>query len=171
MVTQSPGQAVPGPEIPAEVRPDPVRQWTITVTTPCDWLTANDRRNRMVQANLVKMWREAAYWAARKAKLPTGLQRVRLDVEAVFFGRAPVRDRDNLRPTVKAAIDGAIGPAREWTRNGKRHRSVGYGVVPDDSDKHVDGPYLTIGPGKPARLYGPGGELTITITEVSGEQS
>ncbi len=137
------------------------RSWTITVLAPCEWLTDNDRRHRMAQARLIKMWREATYLAARQAKLPTGLSRVRIDVVATFFGHSPVRDRPNLGATCKAAVDGL----------GRRQRgAVGYGLVPDDSDKHVDGPYLTIGPGKPAKPYGPGGELTITITEVSGEQ-
>lgn len=138
------------------------RTWTITISAPCAWLTANSRMHRMAEAKLIKQWRLAACLAARWAKLPTGLDKVRIDAVAHFRGRAPVRDSDNLRPTLKAVIDG-LGPQRL----NKRGVVPGHGLIADDDDKHLDGPYLTIGEKLPALTYGRPGELVLTITEVA----
>lgn len=138
------------------------RTWTITITAPCPWLTANDRRHWAAQAELVKQWRLASCLAARWAKLPTGLDRVRIDAVAHFRGRPPVRDRDNLQPTLKAVIDG-LGPEKQ-TKKGK---TPGYGLVPDDSDKHLAGTSLAIGEKLPRMPFGQPGEMVLLITEVT----
>jgi hypothetical protein len=142
------------------------RVWTVTMTAPTFWLTANDRRHHMAQAGLVKQWRDAAYTAALVAKLPKGLARVRLDVMARFRGHAPVRDLDNLRPTTKAIVDG-LGPQRITRhRSGRVDVAVGYGLIADDDDVHLDGPHLTIGDPLPAEVYSSRGEVVLTITEL-----
>jgi len=141
------------------------RMWTLVIPAPCEWLTANRDRGRFGVVRPRKMWRQASYTAALAAKLPKGLDRVIFEVEARFAGPPPVRDRDNLRPTVKAVIDG-LGPARLITRNGRRYYSPGYGLIRDDSDRHVADTPLTIGPPMPARPYGPAGQLRITIREI-----
>jgi hypothetical protein len=142
------------------------RGWEITIGAPCEWLTANDRLDRWEKAHRVRLWRTAAYVHAVKAKLPTGLDRVKIVAVARFAGRPPVRDVENLAPTVKAVVDG-LGPRRETHRaGGEVIVSVGYGLVPDDSDKHVDGPYLSIGEPLPRRAYGQSGHLRIKILEV-----
>lgn len=142
------------------------RVWRLAIAAPCLWLTANDRRHHLGQAPLVREWRGAAYLAAKAAHLPTGLLRVRIDVVAHFRGRPPVRDRANLSPTVKAVVDG-LGPARSYKWRGRQITSVGYGLIPDDSDKHLDGPYLEIGAPLAAQAFGSVGELMLTITELA----
>lgn len=142
------------------------RTWTLTISAPCAWLTANDTRHWSAQGALVRQWRNAVHTAAIIAKLPHGLDRIRVDVVARFRGRAPVRDTDNLRPTVKAAIDGLAQP-RTFRRNGRTHHSVGYGLIADDDVKHLEGPYLTIGDPLPVGKYAPTGELILTISEVA----
>lgn len=141
------------------------RVWKLTISAPCPWLTANDTRPRFAQSELIKRWRVAGFTAARFARLPTGLAKVRIDVVARFRGRAPVRDRDNLRPTLKAVIDG-LGPPRQFKRKNVMHVAVGHGLMPDDDDKHLDGPYLQIGEPLAVHPYAGVGELTLTITEV-----
>lgn len=138
------------------------RTWTITVVAPCPWLTANDRRHHMAQAALVKRWRTLAAQQARFQHLPTGLVRVRIDAVAHFRGRAPVRDTDNLRPTLKAVVDG-LGPQRVTPKG----IAAGYGLIADDDDKHLDGPYLVIGDKLPMSAYASAGELVLTITELT----
>jgi hypothetical protein len=114
------------------------REWTLRITAPCDWITANPRSsNRHVRASLVTQWRRAAYERAGEEHLPVGLDYLRIDAEFRFRGRAPVRDRDNLRPTVKAAIDGLGRPGPG--------KAPGYGLIPDDSDKYLAGTEITIG--------------------------
>lgn len=143
------------------------RGWEITLGAPCDWLTANDRLDRWEKAHRVRLWRTAAYIHAVRAKLPTGLDRIKVLVVAQFpTGRAPVRDAHNLAPTLKAVVDG-LGPRRETTRkDGTTVVAVGYGLIPDDSDKHLDGPHLSIGEPLPRRTYGVSGHLHIKILEV-----
>lgn len=136
------------------------RTWTLTVVAPCEWLTANmilGELDKYARARIVKAWRQATYVAAFDARLPTGLDRVRIEVEARFRGRPPVRDRSNLDPTIKACVDG-LGPARG--------RSAGWGLIPDDDDKHLDGPHLTIGPPLPLDGHRSKGLLNITIKEI-----
>jgi crossover junction endodeoxyribonuclease RusA len=111
------------------------------------------------------MWRVASFAAAHTAKLPTGLARVRIDAVAHFRGRAPVRDTANLAPTLKAVVDG-LGPERHYRWRGIMRHSVGYGLIPDDSDKHLDGPYWVIGEALQAKPYATAGQLVVTITEV-----
>ncbi len=137
--------------------------WTLTVEACVPWLTSN-KRGRYAIAQLVRVWRRAAYEAARVAKLPTGLDRVRIDLEARFRGPAPVRDRMNLYPTVKAVIDG-LGPSRVSAHT---PHAVGWGLIPDDDDTHLDGPHLSIGPRLPDAPYATHGHLLVTITDLSG---
>jgi len=146
-----------------------VTAWFLVVPAPCEWATANRNRqlSRYEQARLAKAWRHATWAAASQAKLPKGLARVRIVAVAHFRtirGKpAPVRDAENLAPTLKAVVDG-LGPSRTFTRNGKRYHSAGWGLIPDDSAKYVDGPYCTIGEPLPPATYANFGELHLTIT-------
>lgn len=141
-------------------------QWEMEVRAPCPWLTANDRLDRWEKAHRIRLWRSAAYLAARRDKLPTDLDHIRIEAVARFAGPPPVRDLANLHPTVKAVVDG-LGPRREARRNGTVVVSVGYGLVPDDSDRHVDGPHLSLGEALPARPYSSAGLLLLKISEVA----
>lgn len=146
------------------------REWTLTIPAPCKWLTANrlnNRHNRFSRSKLTKEWRTAGYHAAKAAHLPTGLHCIEVIGVARFLGRAPVRDRDNLRPTLKAVIDG-LGPPRTFTRQGKTFHSPGYGLIPDDNDKHLARSDIRIGDPLPKHTTRPGhlGLLMLTIQEI-----
>ena len=143
--------------------------WTVTIPAPCRWMTSNRGNSRSVGgrlaiAHLTRQWRFGAYSAAGLAQLPTGLTYVRMDFEARFRGPAPVRDRMNLYPTIKAAIDG-FGPGRVTART---PYAVGWGLIPDDDDKHLQMGDLRIGPRLPTVPYGDAGHLIVTITDLSG---
>lgn len=122
--------------------------WRATVLAPLEWITANKGSEHWaVRARKVKAWRAAGLAAAHQADLPQGLDRVHLAIVANMPRRSRLRDVENLRPTVKAAIDGLVGD---------------YGLAADDSDKHVEGIDLRRGaketdPAEPGRL-----EITIT---------
>lgn len=146
------------------------REWTLTIAAPCAWLTANhinNRHNRYSRSALTKGWRTAGFEACGVAGLPTGLNVIDVAGVARFLGRAPVRDRDNLRPTLKAVIDG-FGPARVWTRKGTTYHSPGYGLIPDDNDKHLADSRIHIGDPLSPLVYRPGhlGLLILTIKEI-----
>lgn len=142
------------------------RTWTLTIAAPCPWPTANGRGHTIAISHLVRPWRKAAFEAAMVARLPKGLDRVRIETEARFPGRAPVRDRLNLYPTIKSVVDG-LGPSRVSLRT---PHAVGWGLVMDDDDQHVDGPYIAIGPKLTNAAPGTLGQLTVTITDISRAQ-
>ena len=109
--------------------------WTLVVPA-CEWLTSNTRLRPIQVAAEVRLWRQAVFVACQRDKMPTGITPVRIVAVAHYVGRAPVRDRLNLAPTMKAIVDG-LGPARTITRGRALIRTVGYGFLPDDSDEHV----------------------------------
>jgi hypothetical protein len=137
------------------------RPWLVRVAQPTlGWISANGTSHRMAKARLIKEWRRRAYGAAVFAGVPQGLDRVRVDVEFVFIGRSPVREIENLRPTLKAIVDGAIGPARG--------DAPGRGVVPDDSDKHLEyGSYVSRVEAR-STVHTLCGRVELTITDLSG---
>lgn len=114
------------------------RSWTITIYSPGTWLTANPARagEWRGRSKQVRAWREATVWACSAGRLPTGITPVCIEALCLYEGRAPVRDKLNLAPTIKAVVDG-LTPARTFQRSGKTHTTFGYGLLPDDSDKHV----------------------------------
>lgn len=131
------------------------RTWTITIPATV-WLTANIERNWHQRAQIVRQWRDATVWACKAGKLPTGITPVRLSALVFYVGRAPVRDRLNLAPTLKACVD-ALCPPKTFKRKGVTYVSPGYGLLPDDSDRHVLSTTWELTPGVQARV-----ELTIT---------
>ena len=138
------------------------RTWTIRVPFNAAWLTANPRSttDRYGRAELIRAWREAVVWACMMARLPKGISPVRLHVVMHYIGRRPVRDIDNLAPTVKAIVDG-LTPSREFKRDGRLYHTAGYGLIPDDSDRHVLGTTKELLPTMSARPW-----VDLTITEV-----
>lgn len=100
------------------------------------WLTSNNQRFRFRQADYVRAWRDAVVQACTAAKLPHGITPVRITFLAYYVGRRPVRDLENLSATVKACVDG-LTPRKVWTRKGVTYVTPGYGLLPDDSDRHV----------------------------------
>lgn len=139
------------------------RIWTVNIQPPCEFISANHRRNRHANAVKVAAWRTAAWAAAKQAKLPTGLQRVRIDI-AIQPPNRNLRDPDNLRPTCKAIVDG-LGPpfVRMPSGRSKGAAAPGYGLMPDDNPKYVDGPYPEVIDPAPPR-----GAVAVTIVDLAG---
>lgn len=142
----------------------PARSWRVRIPFAGEWLTANPRGtgDRYGRARTIRAWREASAVSCLVAKLPKGLTPVKLHLKLYYAARPPVRDADNIAPTVKAIVDG-LGPAREFARKGKRYRSPGYGLVPDDSDRHVHAITKELLPSPTGQAF-----VELTITEVQG---
>jgi len=155
----------------------PRRVWQLTILAPCEWLTANkinDTWNRYARSRLTRQWRQAIVDSCRQGQLPTGEHRLDLiQVEAIarFRGRPPVRDSENLRPTLKAAIDG-LTPERYLSRKESRIPVPGWGLIPDDSDKHLARADIRVGEPLPKTVIADHpGLLIITITELAPANS
>ena len=144
------------------------REWTLRIVAPDVWLTANKPSGKPARTRLIKAWRTAAFQAARAARLPKGLDRVHIEPVAHFRGRArPVKEAPNLSSTIKAVIDGLGREQRGKNHDGVPWIAVGYGLVVDDNDKHVDLAQTVIGEPLPAKVYGSHGELVLLIREVT----
>jgi hypothetical protein len=153
----------------------PGRVWELTLLAPCPWLTSNtfngpgDMHGR---ARLVRKWRQGIVESCRSGKLPTGdtrLDYISVLMTARFRGRPPVRDGNagNLDPTKKAVLDG-LGPSRtRKSSDGTRRTSPGWGLIPDDSDKHVASAAIVLGEPLPATVIRDHpGLLIVRITEL-----
>lgn len=125
----------------------PARTWAIRVYAPAPWLTANIERHHYKRSKLVRQWREATRDACLTARLPTGITGpVTVHASVRYQGnRAPVRDRLNLAPTIKALVD-ALTPSRTFTRAGKTYVTAGFGLLRDDSDRHIAQTTWVMGP-------------------------
>ena len=117
-------------------------EWTLTIPAPCKFINLNARTHWAPKAQMTKAWRNAAHVAARNAELPKGLQAVHV-VAHIIKPTSREYDVHNLMPTLKAAIDGLV---------------TDYGLIPDDTNKHLTGPDLRQGGKGPAAIR-------ITITE------
>lgn len=124
----------------------PMTTWTITVPAIVPFLNLNQRMHWAQKAKITKAWRARAGLHATLANLPKDLQRVHI-VAHVTKPTNRQYDVHNLMPTLKACVDGLVD----------------YGLIPDDTNKHLTGPDLRQG-GK-----GVAG-VTITITELQEEQ-
>lgn len=144
------------------------RAWTITIPAPF-WLTANKDLHYQQRSRIVHAWRKATVNACTRASLPTGVTPVRLSAIAYYLGtHRPVRDRLNLAPTLKAITDG-LTPHQVKQREGRLVVSEGYGLLPDDSDRHVLDTVWGLERLAPIDRFGmPGvvGVVALTITEV-----
>lgn len=136
------------------------KTYILSIPVPGDWINANDHRHWAKQAALVRTWRAASYMAARGAKLPKGLAKVRIDAR-LRFRTSRHRDAPNYHPTLKAVVDGLA--------TSKRQGSPGYGLIADDTPAYLDGPHITFAEPIPRSPYAPAGALTLTITDLSGE--
>lgn len=113
---------------------------------------------------LRKIWRETMFTYAQFAKLPRGLDRVRIDL-VLRFPRSGRQDVGNYYThVVKPIVDG-LGPPIHTLRAGKMVNVVGYGLIADDTVQYLDGPYPLLG--EPIRdKAAPYGQVTVTITKV-----
>lgn len=110
--------------------------FTLEIPKLADWLNANVKRHWAANGKLVKAWRHGAHIYARQAKLPKGLDRVRVDVY-VWKSSKRAYDPANLHPTVKACVDGIVSD---------------YGLLPDDSSEYLAGPFIHHGGYGPEKL-------------------
>ncbi len=160
---------VHGPDAPAALRGE-----------PAGWLSLNNLPvgtksiSRFWRAK--KAWRLAARDAYRRHRVPQGLDRIYLVVEFRF----PVRNKNlnpsNYEPTVKPIID-ALQPEKTGMRRNPKTKKLapfvdyGWGVVPDDAQRHVvRGPELLVG--EPLGRTSPiKGMVIITITPFPKEDT
>lgn len=80
---------------------------------------------------------------AYNAKLPTGLDRARIELHWQPSVRRS-RDTDNPDPTLKACIDALTRGSRSF---------VGYGLTADDDSAHVESGVVIEPVAKPARMW------------------
>lgn len=142
-----------------------LRTWQLIIPAPAVMYTENTDKPWWVTGPAVKAWREASFLYATKARLPKGLARVRIDVMLHF---TDLRDRDTLnvhKYVVKPITDGLCKARTVKTKTGFRVEP-GYGLVPDDNPRYVDGPYPTIG-GKVDKKQHPLGLAVVTIVDLS----
>jgi hypothetical protein len=117
------------------------RTWTITIPAVVDWLNLNQRMHWAQKAKLTKVWRTQTDLRATIEGLPKDLQHVHITAH-VIKSTSRQYDVHNLMPTLKACVDGLVD----------------YGLIPDDTNKHLTGPDLRQGgKGEPG--------IRITITE------
>ena len=107
---------------------------SITVAIPyARILTSNQRLNTYVVRRRISAIRDQSFLAWRSAGSPR-MERARC-VAHLAYPNKRKRDADNLRPTIKAAIDGIVsGPGALKGRGGC--------LLPDDDDAHLIGPDL-----------------------------
>lgn len=124
--------------------------WRLVIPAPSKWISENEQLHWAERDRRADAWRRTAYLLllARPAALrpPEGLAKVRVEVELHFRDHLH-RDPHNFTPTAKPVVD-ALGPpfVRPPTRKQPKGRSApGYGVIPDDTPEHLDGPHLTVG--------------------------
>ncbi|GGN39737.1 hypothetical protein FHR83_006651 [Actinoplanes campanulatus] len=144
------------------------RTWTLSIPAPERMLSANSKPHHRVAGVVRKAWREATYLYAQQAKLPTGLDRVRIDI---VLHHTVNRNRDdaNWHPYVGKPITDALGPERRaQSRNGAVRIDAGYGLIPDDNPTHLDGPFISLGE-KVSRKEYPRGLAVVTIVDLTGQ--
>lgn len=127
--------------IPAPFIKSVRKRKTGKIVTRSPFLNANDRDHWRTTQPITKAWKANARTAAEAAQLPTGLTKVRID-GLVIKPRGGRYDAMNFYPTAKAIVDGLVE----------------YGLLPDDSNQYLEGPFLTDGGKGPAALV-------ITITQ------
>lgn len=95
-------------------------------------LNSNDRKHYQTTKPIKQTLR--ALGSAKHREIGKQYGRLRMDVE-VSYPPASTPDCANLVPTMKSYIDGMVSP------HGRR--TAGAGLLPDDSDKYLLGPFLT----------------------------
>jgi hypothetical protein len=157
----------PKPQV-AEVRPTVESTdgwWRITFPAPDRMLSVNGNPHWRCTSAIRKAFRDAMYLYAKAAKLPVGLNRVRLDF-ILRFPTAGRRDAANYHGVVVKPCVDALGPPIDTIRRGKPLKAVGYGLIADDTAEYLDGPHVTLG--EPVRDKAmPYGQVTVTITDLS----
>ncbi|HEX6681525.1 MAG TPA: hypothetical protein VF062_01935 [Candidatus Limnocylindrales bacterium] len=148
-----------------------VRVWTLEIPSPHKMLSANGNKPWQETSAAKREWRAAAHIWAQKARLPRGLDRVRVDIELHFTARRARRDAPNYHPYVCKPIVDALAASRR-VRDSRQPSGwriePGYGLIPDDTEAHLDGPHPTIADEPADRRKYPLGLAIVTITDLSG---
>ncbi len=140
------------------------RRWTLTFPAPDQMISVNGNPHWRRTTPIRKTWREAMFVHARAAKLPTGVERVRVDLE-LRFPTGGRRDPGNYHANVAKPVVDALGPPINTVRGGKPIVACGYGLIVDDTPEFLDGPFIRLGAsGK--RVGAPFGEVVVVITEL-----
>lgn len=105
-------------------------EWDVYIHTT-NILNSNDRKHWGQTKDIKQALRTLG--AAQARKLPR-FNRVRMDVE-VSYPDGSLPDCANLVPTMKTYLDGMVSP------NGRRKKADG--ILQDDADKFLLGPFLT----------------------------
>lgn len=108
---------------------------TLELPKLADWLNLNVNLHWAPRNKRAQAWRHGAHIYARQAKLPKGLQRVRIDAY-VWKSSKRAYDPHNLMPTLKPVIDGLVD----------------YGLLVDDSSEYLAGPFIRHGGYGPEKL-------------------
>ncbi|MEU7170362.1 hypothetical protein ABZ949_02575 [Micromonospora tulbaghiae] len=142
------------------------RVWTVAIPAPTPMQTSNRREHWSAISRRRKAWRETAYARIAHAGLPTGLTRIRVDVELRFTTNRR-RDAPNYySDVIKPCID-ALAPERRAKKPGGGYRvERGWGVIPDDTAEFLDLTAPKIGPVVPKGLH-PFGLVVLTVTDLS----
>ncbi len=153
------------------------RSWTLVIPAPQLIASVNTGKHWRVTSRIKSGWRDAMVTYLRQARIPTGLTRIRVDIELRFPTAGRNRDASNYHPLVgKPLVDAMAAPRRYQIGKGKRAGQwvvePGYGLIPDDQPKrHLhceDCPHLRVSEVKGPRPYG---QVVITITDLSEEES
>lgn len=145
------------------------RRWHIRIPASAKICSVNQEEGPVARRNR-KSWRRDAYDKIRDASIPTGLTRIRVDVE-IRFPAAVRRDNSNYHNIAKPIVD-ALGPERRTIRGQDVIVSKGHGIIADDSAKFLhcaDCPHITFGDPVGADPRWPYGLVTLTVTDLSGE--
>lgn len=136
------------------------REWVLEIDPPADWVTPNDRTDRRYDGNR-PAWRARAAIEAQRAKLPKGLERVRIDI--VIAPESRRRDDDAYSLTCKAIVDG-LGPPFFRRPSGKSRGAAapGYGLIANDNRRHLDGWHPHVIDPTPPR-----GHVTVYVTDLT----
>lgn len=146
------------------------KPWQLRIPAPHKILSYNQDQGKGARAHR-KAWRDTAYGRIRDAHVPTGLTRVRIDIE-IRFPTAARRDESNYGPTVGKPCVDAVGPERRTKlADGSVRVARGMGVIPDDTSRYLcctDDPHITFGdPIGRADPRWPFGYVILTITDMS----
>ncbi|MEV0646043.1 hypothetical protein AB0I28_12335 [Phytomonospora sp. NPDC050363] len=117
------------------------------MNAPAPFMNSNDRLSRWEKARRTKAWRSSAFLLARVNHLPQGLERIRVDA-VLYFTTARDRDTSNYELTLKPIVD-ALGPDKSRVSKDKQGRlkrveAPGWGVIPNDTPKHLSGPHIVL---------------------------
>ena len=148
---------------PAPRPGDAPRTWTLEIWSPLrtPMISVNDERTAhwATVNGWRRDWRKSTQSAAALMALPgshwgdprrAGVQRVRIEAELRFAPPGRRRDTANYHATTKPIVD----------------ELVAWGLIPDDTPDHLDGPHLRFGPNLAPMSQAIAGLVTLTITDL-----